>query len=178
MAGSPAPGNPLDRDSIAGLVQGSPPLVEEYVSLEQQLQPNGFDFTLREVGKLVSAGSMGAASVQREVSATETLSFGEGGWLSLAPGPYLITFNEMVTLPLDLMALARPRSSLLRCGVSVHTAVWDAGYHGRSEALLLVHHPLGYRLQRDARLVQLIFFRLPRVVSQGYQGRFQGENLR
>ncbi len=174
----PVEGNPLDRDSIGGLILGSPPLVEEYVSLELQLQPNGFDFTLREVGKLVSAGSMGAGSSQREISATETLSFGQDGWLSLAPGPYRITFNEVVTLPLDLMALARPRSSLLRCGVSVHTAVWDAGYHGRSEALLVVHHPLGYRLQRDARLVQLIFFRLPQAVSQGYQGRFQGENLR
>ena len=174
----PAPGNPLDKDSIGGLVQGSPPLIEEYLSLEQQLQPNGFDFTLREVGKLVTAGGMGAGSGQREISDTETLGFGQDGWLSLPPGPYRITFNEVVTLPLDLMALGRPRSSLLRCGVSVHTAVWDAGYHGRSEALLVVHHPLGYRLQRDARLVQLIFFRLPQVVSQGYQGRFQGENLR
>jgi len=174
----PAPGNPLDRDSIAEMIQEPTPLIEDYVSLGQQLQPNGFDFTLRDVDKLVSAGSMGAGTGQREISATETLSFGPDDWLSLAPGPYRITFNEVITLPLDLMALARPRSSLLRSGVSVHTAVWDAGYHGRSEALLVVHHPLGYRLQRDARLVQLIFFRLPQAVSQGYQGRFQGENLR
>lgn len=174
----PMRGNPLDRDSISSLVRGSPPLIEEYVSLEEQLQPNGVDLTLREVSRLISPGSIGAGPGRRELPATEPLSFDGEGWLSLTPGPYLITLNEVVNLPMDLMALGRPRSSLLRSGVSIHTAVWDAGYRGRSQALLVVYHPSGYRLQRDAGLMQLIFFRLPRAVSQGYQGRFQGENLR
>ena len=75
------------------------------------------------------------------------------------------------------MALGRPRSSLLRSGVSLHTAVWDAGYQGRSQSLLTVHHAGGFRLQRDARLAQLVFFRLSSPPSQGYQGRYQGEGL-
>ncbi len=173
----PMSGNTLDRDSIAGLIQRSPPLIEGYLSLEAQLQPNGFDITLQEVGRLVSAGSIGAEGSGRELSATERLEFDRDGWLHLDPGPYLITFNEVVNLPLDLMALGRPRSSLLRSGVSVHTGVWDAGYRGRSQALLVVQHSSGYRLQRGARLVQLVFFRLANPASQGYQGRFQGENL-
>ncbi len=61
--------------------------------------------------------------------------------------------------------------------MSVHTAVWDAGYRGRSQALLMVHHHQGYRLQQGARLLQLVFFRLAQPVSQGYQGRFLRENL-
>ena len=170
-------GNPLDRDSIGRLVHETPPLVEDYLSLEEQLQPNGFDLSLREVGCLMSAGSIGAGPSQRELSAIETLEFGPDDWLHLDPGPYLIAFNEVVNLPLDVMALGRPRSSLLRSGVSVHTAVWDAGYRGRSQSLLVVHHSFGYRLQRGARLMQLIFFRLPRPTSQGYRGRFQGESL-
>ncbi len=153
------------------------------MGLDQRLVA-GQDRLLAKISALLLAESrvdeqaVGAGPGQRDLSATEPLSFDGEGWLSLAPGPYLITLNEVVNLPLDLMALGRPRSSLLRSGVSVHTAVWDAGYHGRSEALLVVHHPLGYRLQRNSRLVQLIFFRLPQAVSQGYQGRFQGENLR
>ena len=170
-------GNPLDRDSIGRLVDGSPPLVEHYLSLEEQLQPNGFDLTLRKVACLVSPGSMGAGDGQRELADTETLAFGSDDWLHLDPGPHRITFNEVVNLPLDLMALGRTRSSLLRSGVSIHTAVWDAGYRGRSQALLVVHHAQGYRLQRGARLMQLIFFRLPRPVTKGYQGRFQAENI-
>lgn len=170
-------GNPLDRESIGRLVQTTPPLIEQFVSLEDQLQPNGFDLTLLEVASLVSAGSIGADPSERELPAMVPLAFGPDDWLCLKPGPYLITFSEVVNLPRDLMALGRPRSSLLRSGVSIHTAVWDAGYRGRSQSLLVVHHPGGYRLQRGARLMQLIFFRMAQPVSQGYQGRFQGENL-
>ncbi len=170
-------GNPLDQHSIGTLVHGSPPLVESYLSLEAHLQPNGFDTSLREVAALVSPGSMGCNPGERELSAINPLEFGEDGWLELGPGPYLVTFNEVVNLPLDIMALGRTRSSLLRSGVSIHTAVWDAGYQGRSQSLLVVHHPSGYRIQRGARLMQLIFFRLPRPAGEGYQGHFQRENL-
>ncbi len=167
----------LDRESIGDLVLGNPPLIEGYISLDEQLQTNGFDLTLREVGRMTSGGGMGAGLDQRELPSTEVIDFNSRGWLELDPGPYLITFNEVVNLPLDVMALGRPRSSLLRSGVSIHTAVWDAGYKGRSQALLVVQNHLGYRLQRDARVAQLAFFRLSTPASQGYQGRFWGENL-
>ena len=167
----------LDRDSIGDLILGTPPLVQSYRSLQEQLQPNGFDLSLRAVARLVSTGSMGNGPDQRTLSETEQLDFGPDQWLQLPPGPYLITFNEIVNLPLDVTALGRPRSSLLRSGVTVHGAVWDAGYQGRSQALLVVHNPSGYHLQAGARMMQLVFFRLCRPASQGYQGRFQGEYL-
>ncbi len=167
----------LDRDSIGDLILGNPSLIESYLSLDQQLQPNGFDLTLREVARLTSPGSMGAASDQRTLSDTDKLEFGPDQWLHFAPGSYLITFNEIVNLPLDLMTLGRTRSSLLRSGVSIHTAVGDAGYRGRYQALMVVHLTPGYWLQKGARVMQLVFIRLARTVSQGYQGRFQGENL-
>ena len=94
----------------------------------------------------------------------------------LGPGAYLVTFNEVLSLPLDVMALAWPRSTLLRCGAVVHNAVWDAGYSGRSQALLVVHNPHGLLLHPDARLVQVVFIRLDRP-TQGYRGAYQGENL-
>ncbi len=167
----------LDRESIGDLVLGKPPLIEQYLSLDEQLQPNGFDLTLRNASRLTSCGSMGAGLDQREVSDAEPIAFDTDEWLRLIPGPYLLTFNEVVNLPLDLMALGRTRSSLLRSGASLHTAVWDAGYRGRSQALLIIHHPDGYRVQKNARLLQLVFFHLARPVSQGYQGRFLGENI-
>ena len=170
-------GEVLGRESIAELLRQEPPLIGDFRSLDDQLQPNGFDLTLKEVSKLATPGSMGQAAEAREVSKTHPLVFDQGGWLPLPAGSYLITFNEVVALPLDLMALGRPRSSLLRSGVSIHTAVWDAGYRGRSQALLVVHNDQGYAMQRDARLMQLVFFHLTQPVSQGYQGRFHGENL-
>ena len=167
----------LDRRSLLHLIQNSPPLLVGFPSLDQQLQPNGFDLTLRQVSRLTSAGYMGNGPDQRRLSDTQPLEFDRTGWLHLATGSYLITFKEVVNLPLDLMALGRPRSSLLRSGVSIHTAVWDAGYQGRSQALLSVYNPEGYQVQKDARLLQLVFFRLEHPLNQGYQGRFLEENL-
>ena len=170
-------GEVLGRESIAELVRQVPPLIGDFCSLDDQLQPNGFDLTLKEVSDLATPGSMGQRAEAREVSKTCPLIFDQSGWLQLPSGSYLITFNEVVTLPLDLMALGRPRSSLLRSAVSIHTAVWDAGYQGRSQALMVVHHPQGYRVQRGARLMQLVFFRLGATTSRGYQGKYMGENL-
>ena len=167
----------LDRDSIGDLILGNPPLIESYLSLDQQLQPNGFDLTLRDVARLTSTGSMGAAPDQRTLPDSDKLEFDSDQWLHLDPGSYLITFNEIVNLPLDLMTLGRTRSSLLRSGVSIHTGVGDAGYRGRYQALMVVHLPQGYRIQKGAKVTQLVFARLARPVSQGYQGKFQGENL-
>ena len=169
--------NALDQNSIEELILGSPPLIESYLSLDEQLQPNGFDLSLEDVSQLTSGGKMGYEPDQRKLSDSETLEFDQDGWLRLSPGPYLISFNEVVNLPLNLLALGRSRSSLLRSGVSIHTAVWDAGYRGRSQALLVIHNNHGYDLRKDARLMQLVFFHLTQPVDQGYQGRFLGENL-
>jgi dUTP pyrophosphatase len=56
--------------------------------------------------------------------------------------------------------LSNSQVELLRCGVTVNTAVWDAGYSGRSESLLVVYQPEGFDLQKNARIVQLVFFQL------------------
>jgi dUTP pyrophosphatase len=54
--------------------------------------------------------------------------------------------------------------------------VWDAGYSGRGEGLLSVLNARGWRLQRGARVLQLVFFRLSTATAEGYKGRYQNEN--
>ena len=166
----------LAKDDIRKLVQAQPPLVEGWLNLEEQLQPNGFDLTLRDVAMLQTAGAIPVDNRQRQVSTLAPLVFDSLGYIDLIPGPYLITYNEVVHLPKNVMALAAHRSSLLRCGVTVGTAVWDAGYEGRSQSLLVVHNPLGFRLQKNARIIQLVFFQLSQE-TEGYKGKYQGENI-
>jgi len=166
----------LSRKHLAKLLKADPPLIEDYLDLSQQLQPNGIDLTLRQVFALQSKGTIAADNGRREVSRLSPLSFGSDGFIELPAGIYSITFNEAVHLPKNVMALGRPRSSLLRCGVTIGTAVWDAGYSGRSESLLVVYHPQGFRLQKDARVMQLVFFELSGE-TEGYNGCYQGENL-
>ena len=170
----------LNRDAIASLMGGHPPLLEECPDLHGQLQPNGIDATVRSVALFPlesGPGSIGVSDADRVLPEPTEVDFGYDGWLALSPGHYLVTFNEVVNLPRWLMALGRPRSSLLRMGVSLHTAVWDAGYSGRSQALLVVHNAEGFRLQRDARIAQLVFFPLSAPDHRGYDGRYQRENL-
>ena len=167
----------LDRDSISKLILSDSPLITSFINLEEQLQPNGIDLTLMEVRELTSSGYIGKDSQQRLLSDSKIISFDEHGWVRLYQGSYLITFNEICNLPLDLMALGKPRSSLLRSGVTINTAVWDAGYKGRSQSLLTIFNPNGFEIQQNARLLQLIFVRLEKLASMGYQGRFLNENI-
>ena len=167
----------LDRDSITELILSDSPLISGFDDLEEQLQPNGFDLTLQEVRELNSGGYMGKGPNRRLLSSNNILAFDNQGWVQLNPGSYLITFNEICHLPLDLMALGKPRSSLLRSGVTINTAVWDAGYKGRSQSLLTVLNPNGFGVQQNARLLQLIFIRLEHTTVRGYQGNFINENI-
>ena len=167
----------LDRDSISTLILGDSPLITNLTDLEEQLQPNGIDLTLMEVRELTSSGSIGKDSQQRLLSDSKIIAFDKHGWVRLCQGSYLIIFNEICNLPLDLMALGKPRSSLLRSGVTINTAVWDAGYKGRSQSLITIFNPTGFDIQRNARLLQLIFVRLEKLSSMGYQGRFFNENV-
>ena len=166
----------LSKQDILRLMHQDPPLVEDYIDLEAQVQPNGVDLTIREAALLQTSGRIATSNSQRVVSALAPLVFDGLGFIDLVPGAYIITYNEIVHLPTNVMALARPRSSLLRCGVTVNTAVWDAGYSGRSQSLMVVHNPQGFRLQRNARVVQLVFLPLTQE-TEGYQGTYQRENI-
>ena len=166
----------LSKKDIEELLRYKPPLVEGMLQPKEQLQPNGVDLTLRSISILQSDGKIAVSNNQRVVSDLSPLVFDGLDFIQLMPGICSITFNEIVNLPKNIMALATPRSSLLRCGVTVNTAVWDAGYCGRSESLLVVYNPQGFRLQKNARIIQLVFFRLENE-TEGYNGTYQGENI-
>jgi dUTP pyrophosphatase len=166
----------LSQQDIHRLLQQEPPLIEGGINLDEQVQPNGVDLTLREVAMLQSSGRVAVQDSQRLVSNLAPLVFDGLDFVDLMPGAYIVTYNEIVHLPKNVMALATPRSSLLRCGVMVNTAVWDAGYSGRSQSLMVVYNPQGFRLQRNARIVQLVFLWLTGE-TEGYQGIYQGENI-
>lgn len=170
-------GSVLSREQLKILIDGDPSLIEAAVNLDQQLQPNGIDLTLREVSRFAGPATLSADNAGRVLPALEAVPFDDDGFLSLDPGVYTIVLNEIARLPTDVMAFGRPRSSLNRSGVTIHTAVWDAGYQGRSTSLLSVLNPAGFRVARDARVLQLVFVRLEHAAESGYQGRYQGENL-
>ncbi len=148
-----------------------------------QYQPCGIDITLKEVYGFKSAGLIDFDNSERKISEVEPVSFESvdaGGQkserVSLKPGAYKVIFNEYVRIPRDVAGICLPRSSLLRCGASLDCAVWDPGYEGRSEALLIVRNEHGIILKKNAKIGQMVFIRLAEGASSLYSGRYKGEN--
>jgi dUTP pyrophosphatase len=166
----------LNARQIRNLIESPAPMVTDFVDLANQMQPSGMDLTLREVRSFASTGKLTCANSGRRISETAVLEYDERSHLHLPPGAFLVTYNEVVNLPLDVMALALPRSSLLRSGVSIQTAVWDPGYSGRAQSMMTVFNTSGFIVEKNARIVQLVFFKLE-LSTTGYNGSYQGENL-
>jgi dUTP pyrophosphatase len=152
-----------------------------------QFQPCGIDITLKEAYRFKGAGQIDFDNSERKISEVEPIPFdgktaaggdvtASGDRVHLAPGAYKVIFNEYVRIPKSVAGLCLPRSSLLRCGVSLECAVWDPGYEGRSEALLVVRNEHGVSLKRNAKIGQMIFLRLAEDAKTLYTGQYKGEN--
>lgn len=152
-------------------------LVENYIDLDVQIQPCGFDLTVRKVGKLHERGVVDFDNTRRHVPDILWLQPEEDIPWYLDPGTYMMVFNEQLNIPLDLMADSIFRSSLMRCGVFTGLGRWDPGYSGTGQSLLIVHNPYGLTLSKNARTTQVKFTRVEGV-KQGYRGQYQNEGAR
>ena len=151
-------------------------VVAEHVSPldPEQVQPNGVDLTLdavfrqREPGYIARDGKRVGA--RDPVSATNTDGTPP---YRLPPGGYIARYGEEIAIPEGHVGFVYPRSSLLRNSCTVDTAVWDAGYRGRGEGLLSVHHEI--EIERGSRFAQFV---LARANHEGsYEGSYQGERV-
>ena len=137
---------------------------------EGQVQPNGVDLTLAAVfdqtapGRLSTDGKRVGDRVERDP---------EDGYYRLDRGGYVVGYGERLRVPDDHVGFVYPRSTLLRNSCMLNTAVWDAGYEGRGEGLLQVHHPV--EIEPGARIAQFV---LARANHEGqYEGSYQHERL-
>jgi len=152
-------------------------LVESMIDPETQTQMCGVELTLQKIERFITGGAVAFENKERKLPETELVNFDKMGWIDLTAGAYLVTFNEIVNIPKDVTAMARARSTLLRCGATLETALWDPGYRGRSQSLLVVYNPRGLKLKKNARLMQLVFLRLEKEAEKLYSGKYQGENI-
>jgi deoxycytidine triphosphate deaminase len=137
-----------------------------------QVQPNGVDLTLGSVLEQRSPGRLGregkTVGERREHPAD-----GDPPTYRLDPGGYVCQYGERIRIPEGHVGFVYPRSSLMRNSCMLHTAVWDAGYEGRGEGLLEVHHEV--HLEAGARVAQLVLAQADH--AETYDGSYQGERL-
>ena len=153
-------------------------LIENMIEPKLQIQPAGVELTLKEVETIEDTGSIDLTNKNRKIPKTKRLKFDKEGKIRLKKGTYKIRYNEIVKIPQQMIAIAYPRSSLIRSGATIFTAIWDPGYVGRSESLLLVLNDKGITLEKNARLIQLIYIKLEKEPHRTYDGRYQKENIR
>ena len=166
----------LNKEQIKKLI-AERKLIEDYINLDTQLTPNGFDLTAGKLFCFRSSGALDFSNSERVIPEGKALLPKKNnpkdkfGWWKLKKGAYKIRTNETVNLPNDLVALAFSRTSLLRIGAFTQHGVWDAGFSGRGEFILVVENPKGIKLKENARITQLIF--LPTQETEGYKGVYK-----
>jgi dUTP pyrophosphatase len=164
----------LTDKKIKKLQEKQPYLLEGFVEWEKQLQPAGFDLTVGEVSQFQGPGVIDFSNKDRHLPHSKKLDFQEGS-LHLPKGSYKIKTNETVRIPPDVVALAFTRSSLLRMGAFTTHAVWDPGFEGKSEFLLVVENPQGMTLKKNTRVAQMVFFKAPSKPETVYFGVYKGK---
>ncbi|KAH6638877.1 deoxyuridine 5'-triphosphate nucleotidohydrolase [Boeremia exigua] len=182
---------------IPGRVAHARNVVKKLLSVEKQAQPCGVDLTLKRIKTWSSAGAIDFDNTHRKTAGTVDMPFRrlsgephiptsrtskldeqeteavETDYVDVACGSYLVEFNELVDMPLDLMGQIMVRSSLFRSGALVHAGVMDSGYKGAVGGVLQVVNPYGLRLYKDAKLAQIVFHEMSEPV-EGYSGIYQG----
>lgn len=147
---------------------------------DEQVQPNGVDLTLeavfeqREPGRIGRDGKeVGDRQPRHAAPAGDADRADDGDTYYLPPGGYVVRYAETVAIPEEHVGFIYPRSSLLRNSCMLNTAVWDAGYEGKGEGLLQVHHDI--EIERGARVAQMVFAGADHETT--YDGSYQRENL-
>lgn len=132
------------------------------------IQPNGVDLTLEEIYTFQTLGFL--AKNSREIPEYRKIP---GTVFNLRPGAYVIRYKEWIKIPLNAIGIVLPRSSLLRMGATIYSALWDSGYEGRGVGLLSVFNPHGIKIEKGARIAQIFF--ISARSSGEYKGIWKGE---
>jgi len=149
-------------------------LVSKVVSVDsgEQKQPAGFDVTVNNIHSFPqSRFTLGIEKGENSVLSQVPVL--DGKYFDLEPGAYFVELNEITTIPPDAIGILLPRSTLLRNGLDVRTALFDPGYSGQPKVMLVCHRPA--RIQKFSRIGQLIILKSDREFASKYSGQYQGE---
>jgi len=136
---------------------------------EENISQHGIDLNLIKVERLICVGTIPRKGKTRLPEYIEVKPI-DGFW-QLKPGVYNIVFAQGCNVPSDQMLLIRQRSSLLRCGGSLHSSVFDAGFSTELlGSVMVLHHPID--IEVGSRIAQIYNHECTRV-EKLYDGQFQ-----
>jgi dUTP pyrophosphatase len=158
------------KEIMARMANGE--LVSKLIS-EKQVQQAGIDLTVGKVYLLTGEGALDFDNSKRKICEYSELPL-RGNYWTLEPGVYHCAMNEWINIPLDVCGLLLPRSSALAIGITIHSALWDPGYNGRSFMHTVVTNRA--KIYENARLAQMVFIPI-RGEASSYSGTYLGEDV-
>lgn len=96
------------------------------------------------------------------------------GWFLKPQIPYICQVKNQIKIGDKNAQFYLPRSSLLRAGVNVYTALGDLGYNGHLSFLVINHGAKPFFIGEGERFAQLIDFEV-KGGSESYDGDYQEE---
>ena len=159
-------------------------LISDYIDLDTQLQPSGFDLTIKTIEEYTSGGAIDFSNKHREIAEGRFMppqvKKDQPPFWALEPlKSYRINFNEIVNLrdiPYPISVLSGRRGSLMRSGIMSDVGIWDYGYVGKGQSSIFVGNPKGFCVYENARFHQCLFFPVDKI-SLAYNGVYQGEGI-
>lgn len=148
---------------------------------EKDYQPSGLDLRLGKVFQIddtLTCGIYGGEKVSAPLIELPIENYCQykmyDGWLLEYNKPYIFEVQEQIKIGESNAQFYLPRSTLLRNGVNVYTALGDLGYNGKLQFLVINHRPKSFFIERGERFAQLVDFQV-RGGSTSYNGDYQEE---
>lgn len=137
-----------------------------------QVQPNGVDLSIGKLERVNGTPEVTEGDYYK--GNRQQMQPRSNGNYVVGKEPYIITYDEKIRIPADCVGYVFPRSRLARCGAFLTTALWDAGYEGKGEGLLM--SMTGMEIEHGMNIAQIVFFDAQEA-DELYSGTHQGENL-
>lgn len=136
----------------------------------------GIDLSVWKVDRILAGGAVYKDKTHIESGSYTNIPLqmidGKECWV-LHPGCYSVTFNEGIKIPADCQAKVTHRSSIYRMGNIIESPWWDAGFEcSYMNSTLIVNNTMVVEV--NARLAQVVFWRMEKEATELYNGQFQG----
>ena len=148
---------------------------------DEMLQPSGCDLRLGRVFEIddsLPCGIVDGNKVIPEYIEVKPQFFAEYGYKNsfcIEPGkPYIFEVDRQIKIGDSNAQFYLPRSTLLRVGVDVRTALGDSGYEGSLSFLVINHRNKEFYISKGERFAQLVDFEA-KGVSEEYDGDYQND---
>lgn len=154
-------------------------LVED-LSERELNNPEGAGFDLR-LGKLFKLKGEGFLGIQEratpDVELVAEYDSENPKSVTIKPGEYFLTETiEKFNMPINLLSIIKPRTTLHRSGIITRVSIVDPGYSGTVHPAIYNAGGVDVKLEMGARYVNAMFLEV-KGTTNAYRGQWQGGRI-